>query len=154
MPQDESTQDIQSILLATFLIRGVRCAIDAASIQEVIRPGAITAVRRAPKDVAGIINLRGRIVTVLDLGLRLGFDSMVVGPHSRIFIVEDGNEFIGLLVDRVEEVVEVDREDWQAAPANVPAGQARFFSRVCRSRDRVLTILNTAAVLAADGVAA
>src|ERR1700742_819154 len=90
----------QTALLATFFLRDALCALDAAGIQEVIRVGPITPVRHAPESVAGIVNLRGKIVTVLDLGLRLGLPKAVPGPDTRIFIMEDGNEFIGLLVDR------------------------------------------------------
>ena len=99
----------QTVLLATFFVREALCALDAAGIQEVIRLGPLTPVRHAPPEVAGIVNLRGKIVTILDLGLRLGLRRMVPSGDSRIFIIEDRNEFIGLLVDRVDEVVEVER---------------------------------------------
>src|SRR5580704_2349476 len=104
----------QSILLATFFVRDALCALDAAGIQEVIRLGPLTPVPHSLPDVAGILNLRGKIVTILDLGMRLGFAPVVAGAESRIIIIEDRNEFIGLLVDRVDEVVEVERDQWQA----------------------------------------
>ncbi len=103
-----TTQSGSTVLLTTFFVRESLCALDAAGIQEVIRVGALTPVRHAPDEVAGIVNLRGKIVTILDLGLRLGFARIVPGGDSRVFIIEDGGEFIGLLVDRVDEVVEVD----------------------------------------------
>ncbi|MEI9974038.1 MAG: chemotaxis protein CheW [Ignavibacteriota bacterium] len=92
----------QTVLLATFFVRDALCALDAAGIQEVIRLGPLTPVRHASPDVAGILNLRGKIVTILDLGLRLGFPKVVPSGDSRIFIIEDRNEFVGLLVDRVD----------------------------------------------------
>jgi purine-binding chemotaxis protein CheW len=76
--------------------------------------------------VAGIVNLRGRIVTIIDLGLRLGFPPVEPRAENRIFIMEDRNEFIGLLVDRVDEVVEIERDQWQPPPASVNRGQARL----------------------------
>jgi purine-binding chemotaxis protein CheW len=138
----------QTVLLATFFVREALCALDAAGIQEVIRVGALTPVRHAPADVAGIVNLRGRIVTILDLGLRLGFSKAVRCGESRIFIVEDRGEFVGLLVDRVDEVVEVERDRWQAPPANVRAGQGRFFQGVCRTGGRAITVLDPGPILA------
>ncbi|HUI53827.1 MAG TPA: chemotaxis protein CheW [Bryobacteraceae bacterium] len=141
----------QTVLLATFFVRDALCALDATGIQEVIRVGALTPVRHAPPEVAGIVNLRGRIVTILDLGLRLGFAKAVPSSDSRIFIIEDRNEFVGLLVDRVDEVVEVERDQWQAPPANVRWGQGRFFQAVCRTRGRVITILDPGPILA-EGV--
>ncbi len=141
----------QTVLLATFFVRGSLCALDAAGIQEVIRVGALSPVCHAPEEVAGIVNLRGKIVTILDLGLRLGFAKAVPSDDSRVFIIEDRSEFIGLLVDRVDEVVEVEHEQWQPPPANVPWGQARFFKGVCRVNGKVITILDSSQILAESG---
>jgi purine-binding chemotaxis protein CheW len=146
-----TTQAGQSMLLATFFVRHTLCALDAAGVQEVIRLGPVTPVPYAPEEVVGIVNLRGRIVTIVDLGLRLGFSRAVAGTDSRVFIIEDRNEFIGLLVDRVDEVVEVEKDDWQAPPANVNAAQARFFRGVCRTRGRVITLLDSSQILSEGG---
>lgn len=138
----------QTVLLATFFVRDALCALDAAGIQEVIRLGPLTPVRHAPPDVAGILNLRGKIVTILDLGLRLGFPKAVPSPDSRIFVIEDRNEFVGLLVDRVDEVVETEHEQWQPPPANLGVMQGRFFRGVCRTGGRAITVLDPGPVLA------
>jgi purine-binding chemotaxis protein CheW len=151
MSQTLTTQAGQTMLLATFFVHGTLCALDAAGVQEVIRLGPVTPVRYAPQEVLGIVNLRGKIVTILDLGLRLGFPKAVAGSDSRIFILEDRNEFIGLLVDQVDEVVEVEPDDWQRPPANVKGRQARFFQGVCRARGRVITLLDAGQILAEGG---
>src|SRR5579864_4801453 len=151
MSQTLTTQAGQTVLLATFFVRDALCALDADGVQEVIRLGPVTPVPYAPEEVLGIVNLRGKIVTIVDLGLRLGFPKAVAGADSRIFIIEDRNEFIGLLVDRVDEVVEVGQDSWQPPPANVNWGQARFFKGVCRARGRVITLLDAAQILAEGG---
>jgi purine-binding chemotaxis protein CheW len=138
----------QTVLLTTFFVRDALCGLDAAGIQEVIRLGPVTPVCYAPEEVLGIVNLRGKIVTIVDLGLRLGFPKAMAGGDSRIFIIEDRNEFIGLLVDRVDEVVEVERDHWQPPPANVNRAQARFFKGVCRAHGRVITLLDAGQILA------
>ncbi len=148
MTTTSESQAGQTVLLVTFVVRDALCALDASSVQEVIRLGPLTPVCYAPPEVVGIINLRGRIVTIVDLGLRLGFPKTSAGPDSRIFILEDRNEFIGLLVDRVDEVVEVESGDWQPPPVNVDWGQARFFKGVCRARGRVITLLDAPRILA------
>jgi purine-binding chemotaxis protein CheW len=137
----------QTVLLTTFFVRDALCGLDAAGIQEVIRLGPVTPVCYAPEEVLGIVNLRGKIVTIVDLGLRLGFPKAMAGGDSRIFIIEDRNEFIGLLVDRVDEVVEVERDHWQPPPANVNGAQARFFKGVCRVGGRVITLLDAGEIL-------
>ncbi len=148
MAQTLTAQSGQTVLLATFFVRGALCALDATEVQEVIRLGPVTPVRYAPEAVVGIVNLRGKIVTIVDLGLRLGLPKAVAGSDSRIFIMEDRGEFIGLLVDQVDEVVEIERERWQPPPANVNWGQAQFFKGVCRDRGRVITLVDASQILA------
>ena len=148
MMQTPATQTAQTVLLATCFVREMLCALDAAGIQEVIRLGPLTPVRHAPPEVAGILNLRGKIVTVLDLGLKVGFRPAERGGESRILIIEDAGEFIGLMVDRVGEVLEVESGQWQPLPANTAPGQERFFKGVHRAADRVITILDPARILA------
>ena len=147
MSANLASQTGQSVLLATFFVRDALCALDAASIQEVIRLGALTPVWHTPQEVAGIVNLRGKTITILDLGLRLGFPKIVPSANSRIFIIEDRGEFLGLLVDRVDEVVEVEHSQWQAPPANVHAAQARFFQGVYRTGKRAITVLDPIPIL-------
>jgi len=145
-----TSQEGRASLLATFFVRDALCALDAAGIQEVIRLGPLTPVRHAPEAVAGIMNLRGKIVTILDLGMRLGFEKAAPNAESRIFIMEDGSEFIGLLVDRVDEVVETEMMRLQPPPANISTTQARFFKGICRAEDRVITLLDSTSVLSED----
>ncbi len=138
----------QTTLLATFYVRGALFALDAAGVQEVIRLASVTPVRHAADEVVGVINLRGRIVTLLDPGMILGLGTTPATRESRVFIVEDRNEFLGLLVDRVGEVIEVASDREETLPVNIPASQARFFRGVYRADGRVITLLNPATLLA------
>jgi purine-binding chemotaxis protein CheW len=95
-----------------------------------------------------VINLRGKIVTLLDTGLILGFEPSVPGPDSRIFIVEDRNEFIGLLVSQVAEVIEMEPDREEPVPVNIPPARAKFFKSVCRTGGRLITILKPGDLLA------
>lgn len=148
MSHTPSSVSAQAMLLATFSVRDALCAVDAAGVQEVIRLSAVTRVHHASPEVLGIVNLRGRIVTILDLGLTLGFAAAEPGPDSRVFIVEDHQEFIGLLVDRVGEVVEAESDGLEALPANVSRAQSRFFQGVCRAGGRVVTLIDVKEILA------
>ncbi len=143
--QDESAA--QTVLLSTFYVREALCALDASGVQEVIRVGSMTPVRHGPEEVAGVMNLRGKIVTLLDLGMILGFGKGEITRESRIFIIEDRNEFLGLLVDKVTDVIEFDPSRREALPLNIPASQARFFQGVCRAGGNVIAILNSPEVL-------
>ena len=138
----------QTTLLATFFVRDALCALDAAGVQEVIRLGAVTPVRHASDEVAGVINLRGKIVTLLDIGMILGLGRAPASRDSRVFIVEDRTEFLGLLVDRVGEVLEVDPDLEESLPVNIPAARARFFRGVYRADGHVIAVLNPITLLA------
>jgi len=137
----------QTALLATFFVRDALCAVDAAGVQEVIRVESVTPVRHAPAEVAGVMNLRGKIVTLLDLGMILGFGRSDVTRESRVFIIEDRGEFLGVIVDRVGEVIEVEDGHADSLPVNIPPAQARFFRGVCRKGGRVIALLNPGEVL-------
>lgn len=144
----ETEQVSATKLWATFFLRDALCAIDAAGVQEVIRLGSVTPVRHAPDEVTGVINLRGKIVTLLDTGKILGFGKAATSRDSRIFIVEDRNEFLGLLVDHVGEVLEIEPGGQEPIPGNIPALQAHYFSGVYRANGRVIALLNPATLLA------
>jgi len=137
----------QTSLLATFLVRDALCALDASGVQEVIRVESVTRVRHAPDEDTGVMNLRGKIVTLLDLGMILGLGKSVITRESRVFIVEDRGEFLGILVDSVSEVIEVESAQGDALPVNIPAAQARFFRGICRANGRVVALLNPCEVL-------
>jgi purine-binding chemotaxis protein CheW len=148
MAIEQAELTAQTTLWATFFVQNSLFAIDAAGVQEVIRLGSVTSVRHAPGEVVGVINLRGKIVTLLDLGVILNLGKATAGRDSRVFIIEEGNEFIGLLVDRVGEVLQGDSDREEPLPVNVPAAQGRFFRGVYRADGHVIALLNPSALLA------
>jgi purine-binding chemotaxis protein CheW len=148
MTTEQVERTTKTTLLATFFVRDALCALDAAGVQEVIRLSSVTPVRHASEEVTGVINLRGKIVTLLDIGMFLGLGKAVAGPDGRVFIVEDRMEFLGLLVDRVGEVLEVDPAREEPLPANIPAAQARYFRGVYRADGHVIALLNPVTLLA------
>jgi len=143
--QIESTG--QATLLATFFVGDALCALDAAGVQEVIRVESVTEVRHAPPEVVGVMNLRGKIVTLLDPGVILGLGKSVLTKESRVFIIEDRNEFLGILVDRAGEVMEVEPGREESLPINIPVAQSRFFQQVCRAGGHVIAVLNPREIL-------
>lgn len=136
-------QAAKSSLLATFEVNGALFAMDAGDVHEVVRLGPLTAVSHSTAEVAGILNLRGRIVTILDTGLLLGLGAIARSDGSRIFIVDSKGEFIGLLVDTAGDVREMERVALEPMPSNISRAQARFAKGVLRIGDGVLTVLDS-----------
>lgn len=137
----------EKLLAATFLLGQAAFGVDTAQIQEVVRVGDLTPVHRAPDYVVGIRNLRGRIVTVLDLRTRLELGRITTSPDSRVLIVEAQGEPVGLLVDQVADTIEISPADIQPAPSNVNGVQSRHLLGVCRHGTRLVALLDLAAVL-------
>lgn len=115
-----------------FELSGQQYAVPLADVREIIRPEAPTPVPGAPADVLGIINLRGSIVTVLDGCIRLGLASSANGPCQRLVIFHDEQEAIGMRIDALHDVLDLDTRELMPAPPG----------RAMRSNDPVLGVLH------------
>jgi purine-binding chemotaxis protein CheW len=141
----------EELLTATFELGSDGIfGIDATLIQEVVMVGEITPVRHAADYVAGIRNLRGRIITVIDLGVRLGLGSVETGPENRILIADWKGEPVGLLVDRVTDAVALEAGGLEPAPPNLHGVQMQKLRGVFHSGGRLAALLDLGAVLGAD----
>ncbi len=128
--------------LATFYLGDALCGIDIKSIQEINKLIDMTQVPQAPDYVLGVLNLRGEIVTVIDLGRKLGLSPANITPDSRNIIINYQNENVGLLVDKIGDVVEVDTKKIEPAPANLEEIQGSFFEGVLKDEKVLVGILN------------
>jgi purine-binding chemotaxis protein CheW len=136
--------------IVTFYAGESLCGINILEIQEIIKTTAITPVPLAPEYINGIINLRGSIVTVIDLNRRLGLleeTGPCVPASCRIMILRIQEEAIGLLVDTVGDVIEVTSRDLAPPPGNVQGIHSRCFTAVVRHEKGLISMLNTAKVL-------
>lgn len=137
--------------LALFESGNLLCGLDIAHVQEINKNIAVTAVHRAPKYVRGVINLRGEIVTVIDLRSKFGFAPLTqAAAEAQIVIVRQGDENIGLLVDSVSDVVIVDEKDIEPPPSNLTGETGHFFKGVCKLEHSLVVILNIDELLARD----
>ncbi len=148
MEQHEEHDDL--LLVVTFYVGERLLGIPTEKIQEIIKVGVITDVPNAPGHIIGILNLRGRIVTVIDLGTRLSLESSRQGDEGRIIILDDGGESVGLMVDRIADVIRIDPQELTPPPANMKANQSDFFDTVYRFQGGLVGLLAVDAVLAID----
>lgn len=107
----------------TFWVDGLFFGVAVSEVQEVLRYQHLTAVPAAPEAVQGLINLRGQIVTALDLRCRLGLPPRSGDALPMNVIVRSRGEVVSLLVDEIGDVITVDAEglDLEPAPANLPS---------------------------------
>jgi purine-binding chemotaxis protein CheW len=118
MPSRRAAVD-ESRLLLTLLIAGRLCGIPVPCVRDVLRVEAITPVPLAPPGVAGVLNLRGRIVTAVELRSRLGLPAAEKGAPRMSIIVEHDGELYSLVVDSVREVISISDETREEAPATL-----------------------------------
>lgn len=141
----------KSVELATFYAGEALCGMDILKIQEINKLLEMTPVPQAPEYVRGILNLRGQIVTVIDLCRKLGLPSVEVDKEeSRNIIVHSGNEYVGMLVERISDVVRADTDAVQPPPANIGGVQGKYFEGVYKTDDSLIGILNAEEVLTMD----
>ena len=129
--------------LATFYLDGLLFGIEVNKVQEVIRYQEMTHVPLAHTVVRGLINLRGQIVTALDLRRRLNFKDRSVDQLPMNVVVRTGEEAVSLLVDEIGDVLDVEEESFERPPETLQ-GEARDLIRgAYKLKDRLLLVLNT-----------
>jgi purine-binding chemotaxis protein CheW len=142
---NEKTNNV--IEMATFYVGTALFGMDILKVQEINKILDLTAVPQAPEYVKGILNLRGQIVTIIDLGIKLGLPGIEISPDTRNIIVNSKNEYIGLLVDRIGDVERTSEEKIEPAPANINGITAQFFEGVYKKENSLVGILNVEKVL-------
>jgi purine-binding chemotaxis protein CheW len=141
------TQQSGPLQMSCFYVGSALCGIDIRVIQEMNKQMEMTRVPGAPSYVLGIMNLRGRIVTIIDLGKKLGLGESKKTEQSRIIIVNSREENIGLLVDRIADVVTTRWEDVDPTPSNIKGIKGKYFHGVCKAGKELVAILDIDTVL-------
>ena len=153
---------------ATFRLDEQLFGVNVLLVREINQQTDFTPAQHAPDHVRGLINLRGHIVTILDLGVRLGLGPREVGPESHNIILKNDDELAqihmdehadnlrtapdtaGLLVDAVGDVVATDEQEIEPPPASIGEVSGRFVTGVVKLPNDLLVLLDVAATLAAD----
>jgi purine-binding chemotaxis protein CheW len=133
--------------LVTVAIADQYFGVPLSRVNQVFVPERLSPVPLAPPEVMGVLNLRGRIVTALDLRMRLGLPVRVPGDPMIVLGVELGDELVGLVADKAGEAIWTSQSGIDPAPANLDARWARLCAGVCRIDGGLLTILDVDRVL-------
>jgi purine-binding chemotaxis protein CheW len=139
---DQGTQDFVTMAIADQLF-----GIPVLKVQDVLGPQAITRVPLAPPEVAGSLNLRGRIVTAIDVRLRLGFVPEDDRKPQMSVVVEHQGELYSLLVDLVGEVMSLKSEHYQRNPPTLAPNLREFSEGIYRLDGALLVILSVSQLL-------
>ncbi|WP_445632670.1 CheW protein [Nostoc sp. DSM 114161] len=141
--------------ICTFFLKGVYFGIDVQHVQEVIRTQAITPVPLAPPDICGLINLRGQIITVIDLQYRLEISQPETQSITKLVDVAQGfniivcsdDEIVSLLVDDVGDVLEFPQNTFQPPPATLKGKMRRMLAGAYPLPEGFLLVLDAQKIL-------
>ena len=142
----ENTQQNVTVYV-TAMIDGQLFGLPIVRVQDVFIPERLTRVPLAPPEIAGVLNLRGRIVTLIDLRRRFGLGEHKEGGDVMAIGVESRGESYGLLIDRVGEVVELDGVAREPNPVNLDQRLAQMSSGIYRLDDQLLIVVDVDRVL-------
>lgn len=131
----------------TAMIGGQMFGLPLARVQDVFMPERMTRVPLASPDVAGVLNLRGRIVTAIDMRSRLGLAKREAGQPMMAVGVDFRGESYGLLIDTIGDVLKLPKDSADVNPANMDAALARVSAGVHRLESHLMVILDVEKVL-------
>lgn len=126
----------------TFSLAGEYFGLPVSNVREILRTSLITRVPHAPQSVRGVTNMRGRVLPVVDLRVRLGLRETDVDQLSRILVVESKGRLIGLLVDSVQQVVRLAINKVQPLSPDVMTAQSDYILGVYHLQDVLVILLN------------
>ncbi len=150
MKEGQKKQDAELLQLVTFSIGEEEFGVDILKVQEIIRTMEITKVPRAPDFVEGVINLRGKVIPIIDLRRRFGLESRGHDKHTRIIVIEINNMIVGFVVDSVSEVLRIPANTVEPPPPVVAGLESEYISGVGKLEDRLLILLDLDRLLSGE----
>ncbi|WP_292471592.1 chemotaxis protein CheW [Methanolobus sp.] len=144
----ETSSTDELLQMVVFQLGGEEFGVGIMKVQEIIRMPEITQIPQSPEYVEGVINLRGKIIVVLNLDKRFNLRSKDIDEHSRIIVVEIGDNVVGMIVDSVNEVLRIPASNIDPAPELVMSNVSKdYITGVGKLDDRLLILLDLSKVL-------
>jgi len=131
----------------TFTIGDQLFGIPILEVRDVLPPQPITRIDLAPPEIAGLLNLRGRIVTALDIRHRLGLASAASGEPAMSIVVDQGGELYSILVDRIGDALSLSAKDHEPSPPTLNPRWREVSAGIYRLSDRLLVVIDIARLL-------
>ncbi len=140
---EETKKENKELLqLVSFKIGDEEFGVDILSVQEINRMSQITKVPNTSDFIEGVINLRGRVIPVMDLRVKLGMPRKEHGKNTRIVVVELKGQTIGFIVDEVSEVLRISKDITEAPPEMVGGIESDYITSIGKLEDRLLILLD------------
>ncbi len=140
--------DGRILQLVTFKLENEEFGVDILKVQEINKMMNITKIPNAPTFIEGVINLRGKIIPIIDLRKRLGFLNRVYDKSTRIIVVELDGLVLGFIVDSVSEVLRIPGNTIEPPPSIVAGIESDYIEGVGKLNDRLLILLELKKIFA------
>ncbi len=148
LPRDTKTTSDGELQLVVFNIGREEFGVEIMRVQEIIRMINITRIPQAPEYIRGIINLRGRIIVVLNLNVIMGMETKEQDENTRIIVANIDETVMGFIVDSVSEVIRLPEKNVEPAPAVIASKIGTEYVRgVGKMEDRLLILLDLDKIL-------
>jgi purine-binding chemotaxis protein CheW len=147
MSEGTVNSSIETREFVTILVGDQLCGIDVLKVHDVLGPQQITPVPLAAPEVSGLLNLRGKIVTAIDMRKRLGVEARSQDIKGMNVVVERKNELYSLGVDSVGEVLRLPAEDFERCPVTLDPVWRRFSQGVYRLKEGLLVVIDIETLL-------
>lgn len=145
--QNESGQLLE---LVSFKIDEAEFGVDILAVQEINRMMQITHVPNSPDFVEGVINLRGKVIPVIDLRMKLGMEKREHDGSTRIIVVELSNRTTGFIVDMVKEVLRIPESITEPPPDIISGIESKYITKIGKLEDRLLILLDLEKILSTE----
>lgn len=135
------------IQLVSFNISDEEFGVDILKVQEINRMSEVTRVPNAPDYVEGVINLRGKVIPIIDLRKRIGMPNKEKDKDTRIVVVELDSKVVGFVVDSVNEVLRINKNITEPPPPMVSGIDSEYITAIGKLDDRLLILLDLERIL-------
>ncbi|MGD9546879.1 MAG: chemotaxis protein CheW [Candidatus Krumholzibacteriia bacterium] len=150
--QDRADIQLKAGKFLTFQLDGGFYGLEILKIREIMGLITVTSVPRTPPHVKGVINLRGKVVPVIDLRLKFGMDEVPPTEETCIIVAHVGDKEIGILVDQVSEVLDIDAGQIEPPPEFGPQVDTEFILGMGKNGEKVTILLDIDRVLETEEV--
>ncbi len=148
LERPDAASDEEESVFVTLTVADQLCGVPVLAVRDILGEHAITRIPLAPVEIAGSLNLRGRIVTAIDLRRRLHLPPPTVDQPRMSVVAEQGGELYALLVDQVSEVMSLKASAFERNPPTLAPAWAQFSSGIYRLEGRLLVVLDVGKLLA------
>jgi len=138
---------MEELQVVVFSLNDELCGAETSQVNEIVKYQEINKVPRMPKFIEGLINLRGKVVPVINLNKRFELGETNVTKKTKIIITQINEGFLGFIVNDVSEIVKFSSENIEVAPDIINKSGNEYLKYVCKKEEKIISILDLKCIL-------